>query len=83
MRVLKQFTIEDLYRACEAEIKAGNGDKKVLISDDEEYNGFHQLNYGFCPAKDEECPLDFFTSNYMDMPKGVTSENVHEFVILG
>lgn len=80
---MKELTINDLAKLIKAEIKKGNGDKKILISDDEEGNGYHQLFYGFCPAKDEHEELDFFTSNYLLKPFGVTDENVSDYIILG
>lgn len=80
---MKELTINDLAKLIKVEIEKGNGDKKILIPDDEEYNGFHKLMYGFCPAKDENEELDFFTSNYMDKPEGLTNENVNDYIILG
>lgn len=51
---MKQLTVKDLYSLCEYEIKHGNADKKIVISDDNEGNGFHGLFYGFTPIKKEE-----------------------------
>ena len=43
------ITIKQLKKYCEAEIKAGNGDKMILISQDDEGNGYHSLFYAFTP----------------------------------
>lgn len=40
-------TVKQLLDICKEQIEAGNGDKTVLISDDDEGNGFHTLFYGF------------------------------------
>lgn len=49
---MKEITVRDLARACEKQIKKGNGDKAILISDDDEGNGFHTLFYSFCDDKE-------------------------------
>ncbi len=41
------ITVETLYKLCQQEIKKGNGKKVVLISQDDECNGFHTLWEGF------------------------------------
>lgn len=46
----KPLTIEDLYRECKKQIDKGNGKKVIMISDDDEGNGFHYLWYSFCNA---------------------------------
>ena len=47
------LTIKQLAKLCAEEIKAGNGDKKILISSDDEGNGFHGLFYPFTTAQEE------------------------------
>ena len=49
---MKEITVKMLAELCAEQIKAGNGDKIVLISCDDEGNGFHTLYYGF--TTDEE-----------------------------
>ena len=41
------MTVETLLKMCAQEIKKGNGKKEIMISDDEEGNGYHELYYGF------------------------------------
>lgn len=43
----KTWTIKELKKACENEISKGNGDKIIMISKDDEGNGWHYLFYGF------------------------------------
>ena len=44
---MKQATIKDLLALCKAECDAGNGDRIIVISDDNEGNSFHGMFYGF------------------------------------
>ncbi len=41
------MTVIELAKLCVAELKKGNGNKIIFISDDEEGNGYHDLIYGF------------------------------------
>ena len=42
----KGITVKELYLMLAAHVTKGNGDKHILISDDDEGNGFHTLFYG-------------------------------------
>lgn len=44
---MKQMTVNDLYKCCENAIKNGQGNKYIVISDDNDGNGFHGMFYGF------------------------------------
>lgn len=41
------LTVDMLYRFCLAARRLGYGDRLVLVSDDDECNGFHALWSGF------------------------------------
>lgn len=45
---MKPITIDILYKLCKDEIKKGNGKKVIMISNDDEGNGYHYLWYAFC-----------------------------------
>lgn len=49
---MKAMTVNDLEKACKEQIKKGNGDKIILLSDDDEGNGFHTLFYLFTDSKE-------------------------------
>lgn len=49
---MKPLTIKDLYKECEKEISKGNGNKIIMISDDDEGNGLHYLWYTFSELDD-------------------------------
>lgn len=48
-----QMTIEQLCELCKMQVQAGNGKKKIVISDDNEGNGYHGLFYGFTPVTED------------------------------
>lgn len=41
------MTVEQLLEMCKEQIKKGNGKKHIIISDDDEGNGYHTLFYSF------------------------------------
>ena len=43
----KGITVKVLKKLVDEQVKLGNGDKEILISRDDEGNGFHTLFYGF------------------------------------
>ena len=51
---MKQLTINELLELCKKQVKKGNGDKKIVISKDNEGNGYHGLFYAFTEIKEEE-----------------------------
>ena len=44
---MKEITVEILSKMCLEQVKKGNGKKVVLISTDDEGNGYHTLYFGF------------------------------------
>ena len=79
MAVDKGITIEQLYKECARQIKAGNGKRHILLSGDDEGNSYHELFYGFTPDMD-------FDEPYMAgcLPYGVTANDVkNEYIVLG
>lgn len=47
------ITVKQLLKFCDEQVKKGNGDKEILISNDDEGNGYHTLFYGFTDDKKE------------------------------
>jgi hypothetical protein len=41
----KGITVQELFESCKEQIKKGNGQKHVLITTDDEGNGYHTLFY--------------------------------------
>lgn len=71
----KQMTVRQLKKLVDAEIKNGNGNRMIVISDDNEGNGFHGMFYGFTTIEPHE--KDLF--NIYDS----CSEEPNEIIILG
>lgn len=49
---MDELTIYELLDFCIQEVKKGNGDKKILISADDEGNAYHGLFFAFSPIGD-------------------------------
>jgi len=71
------ITVEELAKACAAQIKAGNGKKKILLADDDEGNGYHSMYFLFTPAK--ECLGGEYPPN---APRDA-EKNPDKYIILG
>lgn len=69
---MKALTVNDLYKECIKQIKKGNGNKTIMISQDDEGNGYHYLWYSFITTQEldketEEMGLpDTYKFNYND-----------------
>lgn len=76
---MEQITIKMLYEMAKQEIEKGNGDKLIVLSDDNEGNGYHGMFFGFTSkVKDiKDCTED--GTNVYDSH----SNNPKEIVILG
>ena len=72
---MDNITINELKKLCEEQIKKGNGNKKILISDDDEGNGYHELFYSFMSTKELE--------KYMFTSFPVDKEELKNYIILG
>lgn len=59
---MEVLTIKDLYNQCKTQIERGNGDKKIMISNDDEGNGYHYLFFGMQEGKDFEYDDAFMLS---------------------
>lgn len=58
---MEAITVNRLLELCKMEVANGNGDKEILLSNDDEGNGFHHCFYEFtedvagnCNIKDPE-----------------------------
>lgn len=72
---MKQLTVNDLLKICKKEVERGNGDRKIVISDDNEGNGYHGLFYHFTIIEENE-------KEYFQIYDS-TTDNINEVIILG
>lgn len=50
---MEQITVKELLEICKQAVRAGHGEKHIVISDDNEGNGYHGLFYGFTPLTED------------------------------
>lgn len=53
----RPMTVKQLLKFCQDEIKAGHEDCSILLSDDDEGNGFHYCWFSFSMV--DECTEEF------------------------
>lgn len=70
------MTVKELYKYCKEQIDKGNEDKIIVISDDEEGNGYHDLYYAFSEVNEE---LD--EDMYENLIR--TNAGIKDIIILG
>ena len=73
---MKSLTVNELYKELAIAKKNGDGKKKILLSNDDEGNGFHLMFYSVSPAK----------GNILyqhDLPYSVKMEELDDYVIIG
>lgn len=82
---MEALTIKDLYKECQKEIKKGNGNKVIMISQDDEGNGYHYLWYAFTPMSVMEEPIEF-NGKVIECPFEYADERIakkEDTIILG
>lgn len=72
----KPRTVNELKNFCEEQIKLGNKDKYIFISQDEEGNGFHALFFPFISEMEE-------IEKYEDQLYEIEKEDFDKIVLLG
>lgn len=74
------ITVDMLQKMCKEMSKIGLGDKKILISNDDEGNGYHELFFAFTETSEVMTDHD---ATYM-LPFGVSHEDaINNYIILG
>lgn len=74
---MNTITVDELYKALAQARKSGLGSKKILLSNDDEGNGYHE-----CFFTVSKCTEDFLFPGAL--PYGVSDEEaVNEYVIVG
>lgn len=52
-----QLRLRDLYAACRLQMEKGNGDKVLVVSDDNEGNGYHGMFFAISPCEPDTARL--------------------------
>ena len=77
---MKVLDIDTLLALCIKEHKNGNGKRKIMISNDDEGNGYHGLFFGFTPTKE----FGFGGKFAPTLPYGVNNKEAEDnYIILG
>ena len=69
----KQIQVKDLYEACKQQIDKGNGDKYIVVADDNEGNGYHGMFFEFSENAED----------YMDLLYDSQITDCDKLIILG
>jgi hypothetical protein len=78
---MEGITVQKLASLLTQEIAKGNGKKKVMLSNDDEGNGYHEMFFGVTDIDGNMASM-FEAMSYM-LPYGVNAENISNYVILG
>lgn len=77
---MKAVTVDELYKALAQVRKAGMGSKKIMLSNDDEGNGYHEC---FFVVTTDMKGFGFGKRAYM-LPYGVSAEDAeNDYVIIG
>lgn len=83
---MKALTVKDLYYECQKEMVKGNGNKTIMISQDDEGNSYHYLWYSFQTVEEYEKPYEYRGKMYDGVEFYYANENVakkQDTIILG
>ena len=69
------ITVNKLAALCLEQIKSGNGDKKILLSSDDEGNEYHEMFFGFTPQE------EIFGGHFPPMARN--TDPIEEYIVLG
>ena len=76
---MKAINVRELKALCDEQIRRGNGNKTIMISNDDEGNGYHYLWYSFSTIE------EILESDFINI-KDMVSDNVaplEDTIILG
>lgn len=76
---MEQLTVLDLFKALEAEIRNGNGNKLIVVADDNEGNAYHGLFYGVTSDLKDICEAFEYSNGLYDSQE----KDPRKLVILG
>ena len=78
-----QMKVKQLLKLCQEEVKKGNGDKFIVVADDNEGNGYHGMFFGFSDAIEMEADLKDFGDSLEYQISDSCYTKPEEIIILG
>lgn len=76
---MKQLTVLDLFKLLEKEVRNGNGNKSIVVADDNEGNAYHGLFYGITSEPDDIKESIEYSNGIYDSQE----KDLNKIVILG
>lgn len=76
---MNAIKVKELRALCDEEIRKGNGNKTIMISNDDEGNGYHYLWYSFMDAK------ELLSDDFLDIEDMINNNiaTLDDTIILG
>ena len=74
---MNQIKLKDLYAACKEQMEAGNGEKSLVLSDDNEGNGYHGMFFTLTVVNKDN--IDGFVGLISDNAE----PNIHNIIVVG
>lgn len=74
---MKQIKLKDLYQACKAQMEAGNGEKSLVVSDDNEGNGYHGMFYSLTTITPEN------VDDFSDLIRDSSESDIKNIIVVG
>ena len=74
---MRQIKLKELYQACKEQMEAGNGEKSLILSDDNEGNGYHGMFFTLTVITPEN--VDGFVGLIGDNAE----PNIHNIIVVG
>ena len=78
-----QMTVKQLLKLCQDEVKSGNGNKYIVIADDNEGNGYHGMFYGFSDAVRVEKDLKVYGDSLENQISDSCYTEPKDIILLG
>ena len=72
------ITVDELYKELALARKNGWGKRKIMLSNDDEGNGYHLMFFSVTDNVE-----DIFSSPYMHLPYSVKKDELKDYIILG
>ena len=74
---MKQMKLKDLYSECKRLMEAGNGEKSLILSDDNEGNGYHGMFYTLTVITPENA------DGFVGLIGDNTEPDIHNIIVVG
>ena len=74
---MKQIKLKDLYRDCALLMEKGHGEKSLVVSNDNEGNGYHGMFFTLTPITNEN------VDDFVGMIDDNNEPNIHNMIVIG